>query len=321
MAVVVGIDEAGYGPILGPLVVSAVAFEVPDDRADACLWETCRASITKHARKKDHRLLIADSKKVYSNRKGLDALERAPLVMLAAAGNLPNSFLSLAGDLCVRLIAELAEYPWYVDFDAPLPFACNAGGILTHANAVGKDMQSQGIRFLGAWSEPLLEGHYNAMIDSMHNKATVLLNQTFRLVSRASDLRKTDAPLRVQIDRQGGRRRYAQVLMRSFELNNLEIVGESPERSAYEIDLGGRPCQIEFTKDGEDRYMPVALASMFSKLLRELFMVAFNRYWRTRVSGVAPTAGYYQDAQRFLADIGVGDAAGSANVQKLIRKR
>ena len=34
MGLVIGMDEAGYGPNLGPLVVTGVAFEVPDDRLD-----------------------------------------------------------------------------------------------------------------------------------------------------------------------------------------------------------------------------------------------------------------------------------------------
>ena len=42
---------------------------------------------------------------------------------------------------------------------------------------------------------------------------------------------------------------------------------------------------------------------MASKYLRELAMLAFNDYWRSRVPNLQPTAGYPQDAKRFRAEI------------------
>ncbi|MFQ5496105.1 MAG: hypothetical protein ACE5EX_12075, partial [Phycisphaerae bacterium] len=58
-----------------------------------------------------------------------------------------------------------------------------------------------------------------------------------------------------------------------------------------------------FTQSGEAHQMPVALASMLSKYLREVLMACFNAYWADRVPGVKATAGYYQDGLRFLKDI------------------
>jgi hypothetical protein len=49
--------------------------------------------------------------------------------------------------------------------------------------------------------------------------------------------------------------------------------------------------------------LPAALASMASKYLRELAMEALNAFWRHRVAGLRPTAGYPQDARRFKAEI------------------
>src|SRR3972149_6167242 len=92
-AILVGIDEAGYGPILGPLVVSAVAFEVPaagmaavQPPAEApALWALLRASIThKHARA-NPRLAVADSKQLHrkvDTPHGIALLERAALTFL-----------------------------------------------------------------------------------------------------------------------------------------------------------------------------------------------------------------------------------------------
>jgi hypothetical protein len=53
-----------------------------------------------------------------------------------------------------------------------------------------------------------------------------------------------------------------------------------------------------FSVAGE-RALPTALASMFSKYLRELAMRAFNEFWQGRVDQLRPTAGYPTDARRF----------------------
>ena len=51
---------------------------------------------------------------------------------------------------------------------------------------------------------------------------------------------------------------------------------------------------------GETHHLPIALASIMSKYIRELFMLFFNRYWANQVTDLRPTAGYYQDGKRFL---------------------
>ncbi len=59
---VVGIDEAGYGPNLGPMVQAAVALHLPDD--DPAGWETLKATVRRAHEPDDGRLLVDDSKKV-----------------------------------------------------------------------------------------------------------------------------------------------------------------------------------------------------------------------------------------------------------------
>ena len=47
----------------------------------------------------------------------------------------------------------------------------------------------------------------------------------------------------------------------------------------------------------------VALASIVSKTIRELWMDVFNAYWCGRVPGLRPSAGYPNDSWRIRAAI------------------
>ena len=61
--------------------------------------------------------------------------------------------------------------------------------------------------------------------------------------------------------------------------------------------------RIFFREKAEADSLPVAVASMLSKYLREAMMRRFNAFWLHHLPDLPPTAGYYNDGTRFLADI------------------
>ena len=90
MAWQIGIDEAGYGPNLGPLVIALVAFRLPNEEAETCLWHRLRSGVRRHDEPADSRPLVADSKLVYSPTRGLRALEHGVLGALFARAGGPQ---------------------------------------------------------------------------------------------------------------------------------------------------------------------------------------------------------------------------------------
>ena len=302
MAVVAGIDEAGYGPLLGPLVVSGVAFQVPEALAETSLWDVLKQSVTRRPSAKDLRLPILDSKKLYATKAGLGALERAALVLLRTRGRQAPTLRRLLAVVAPRSADELSFYPWYGALDTALPVCCAEGEIATRANAVRRDLAAQGVRLEGVFCEPVPEGHFNRLVHTTRNKATVSLGVVLRIVQQILT-RAEGAPAFIHVDRQGGRAHYRQPLMLAFPECDLRIIEESETRSAYELTRARVRCRLDFVVSGEDHHLPVALASIYSKYLRELFMAAFNAFWAGHVADLQPTAGYYTDGRRFLRDI------------------
>ncbi len=325
-----GIDEAGLGPILGPLVTSAVAFRVidavPGDEVN--LWDRLAAAVATKPGRKESRIAIGDSKKLFKRKleRGLSPLERGvlgSLLVKVASDAAPNHLPATLADLLASVspgATDLARtYPWYTDCPLPLPHHADATSLELSANAMRVAMRQQGVELLLMRAEPIFTREYNRRIDITDNKAAVTTELTTR---RILDL-YTTLPyphLNIVVDRQGGRTHYREILQRVFDGCKMKIHGEADAQSSYTLTTSeNRIVDITFRTKAENHSLPVALASMLSKYLRELFMELFNQFWAARNPDLAPTAGYYTDGRRFLKDI--ADDIAELNLPKEIYLR
>src|SRR5204863_8566000 len=78
---VLGTDEAGYGPNLGPLVIGASAWKVPNRLCAERLYELLSSAVAAEPNQENGKLAIADSKRLYKPGM-LGLLERGVLTTL-----------------------------------------------------------------------------------------------------------------------------------------------------------------------------------------------------------------------------------------------
>ncbi len=301
MAILAGIDEAGFGPLLGPLVVSSAAFAVEPDLLEADLWQVLRKSVGKCRKGLTGRLLIADSKKAFNRDEGLGHLERTSLAVLDCIGKRPAELTELLKLLCPDCLPRLAEYPWYQDLNE-CHLAAESSDQRIAAKVFAEDLHAHRAAMTHLWTCCLDVAYFNRMVDKVRNKAQVLFIAVTQLIQGllARFPRET---LHIQIDRQGGRSHYRENLLRSFPDMELAIVKEGEECSVYEMRGAGRLVRLTFEVKADDRYLPVSLASMVSKYIRELLMDRMNVYFGNLDAGLRPTAGYWQDGQRFVEEL------------------
>jgi len=301
MVVLVGIDEAGFGPILGPLVVSSSTFLLPHHLLTADLWQVLRKSVGNSRRRLAGRLLIADSKKAYSKQKGIKHLRRTALACLRRLGKEPATLTELLALLCPNCLERLNDYPWYREAGSYCVSADVADMAIASA-VLGDDLASNGIDLMELRSCCLDVAYYNKMVGSVKNKGSVLFTATSRLIKDAFDNFAGD-DWQIIVDRQGGRVRYRRNLQRMFPDMELRIILESPTASSYELEAGGKQMRLHFVVGADNRFLPVSLASMVSKYLRELLVDNINRYFARHCAELRPTAGYWKDGLRFIEDL------------------
>ncbi len=298
-----GIDEAGYGPMLGPLCVAATAFVLPQhdpSEGPPELWNLLQAAVCRKPRDRRRRVAVDDSKKLKGPNDGpghpLRHLERAVLAFWPDDTPPPSDDTLLRG-----LGSEVPGRPWFTEGSA-LPLAHTTDQTRISHRRVRHAMERAGVRCEAMWCRVIDAAELNQSVARSGNKADVNFNAAMGLIDRIWS-RWPDQHPRVVIDRHGGRIRYARGLQRALVGSTVDVVAETPTLSRYLLSRGSSKLTVSFALEADARFLPVALASMVAKYARELLMLRLNRFFRAELPQLKPTAGYYGDAPRYVTEI------------------
>lgn len=355
--VIAGIDEAGYGPTLGPLCVAATVLRLEDwDHGDAApdFWSVLSAGVCRKPADKRARIAVDDSKKLKgpndrTTRHPLADLERGVLTFLShrqETAAMANAIPASDTELFERVYAVCEPHPWYAGEPAAIPLGGSFEQLGIAANMLGRCLAGAGVSVLDLRCRAIGEAGFNRIIERTGTKSAATgagVTRHLRTIwNRHALLADTcEGGVRLVCDAQGGRTDYFEYLRVALPGARVSVLEQSAVRSRYLVegdaacpisDLSGqdgvvqgeaavdgaRAMTITFMPEADSAHFTVALASMLAKLVRELMMQRFNRYWSARIPELKPTAGYALDARRWLSD--VGPRASAAERATLIRR-
>lgn len=279
MSLLVGVDENGLGPRLGPLVATAVTLEL-----DATALEKPKA-LTKKA----ERMGIGDSKAV-SGFGDMAWAESVALAALSDESGPPTDADTLLHTLAVDgLMALQSPCPkeasaqcWGAKF--PLPAF---GGDVREGRKVLAKLARAGASLVRARSAIACAKVYSEGVERRRSKLSLDLELFERLLLDARAAAGID--LTAVCGMVGGIRSYHDYF---FWIDPMRVVTleEVKGRSSYHVhDFG----TLTFEVDADASNVAVALASMIGKYVRELGMARIHRFYAAQIPDLPEASGYH----------------------------
>ena len=283
---VMGADENGLGPVLGPLVTTAVGLELARYQP-AKLYAAGRE------------LGIDDSKATAAFGRMALAEGVALAVLEALHGSVPHDVDSLLGCLLLDAPEQLrARCP-----EASLPQCWSVlvalpcfGGDVEKGRETLRALARRGVRVVRAKSAVACTRFLNDRLAAGQSRVEVDLELMERLVldGRAA----LGLELHAVCGMVGGIRNYTAKL-RHFARDKVRARRAALGSLAYDVEGVGH---VRFEIDADQRHLPVALASMIGKYVRELWMLRHNRFYQARDPELLDVSGYHDPiTRRFFA--------------------
>ncbi len=244
----VGIDENGLGPLLGPLIVTAVSAEGPAGKPVPTI---------KHVG--DSKLLVGFGHSALGEAWARVLLERQGLTAHSPA-ELIDTLLGESG-IASRALCPSGHAPQCWQDEQPW----DAGeALLEQVRQSMNELERTGWRLTRARSEHVCTRELNTEEAAGRSRLHVNLDRMERLVVDA----RAHAPgrLNVTCGKVGGMRYYVPQLQ---HLHAILTHSEEAAASCYELSDG---TQLEFLRNAESQRPLVALASLIGKYLRDRMM-------------------------------------------------